>query len=122
MSPEHLAGRAADGRSDLYSLGVVLFQMLTGQLPFQGSSVAELMHAVAHQPAPDVRDLRPRLPEAVSNIVALALEKRPELRYADGLQMAADLRSVAALWPPMWAAPVAGREPAPAPGQASTTV
>lgn len=98
MSPEHLAGRAVDGRSDLYSLGVLLFQLLTGQLPFQGSTVAELMHAVAHVPAPDVRQLRPRLPEAVSNIVTLALEKRPELRYADGLQLAADLRAVAALW------------------------
>jgi len=100
MSPEHLAGRAVDGRSDLYSLGVLLFQMLTGQLPFQGSSVAELMHAVANTPAPDVRSRRPRLPEAVSNIVALALEKRPELRYGDGLQFAEDLRCVAALWRP----------------------
>lgn len=121
MSPEHLAGRAVDGRSDLYSLGVVLFQMLTGQLPFQGSSMAELMHAVAQLPAPDVRSLRPRLPEAVSNIVALALEKRPELRYADGEQMALDLRAVAALWPPMWA-PAPERERAPAAGPASTTV
>jgi eukaryotic-like serine/threonine-protein kinase len=98
MSPEHLAGRAVDGRSDLYSLGVLMFQMLTGQLPFQGSTVAELMHAVANTPAPDVRTLRPRLPEAVANIVALALEKRPELRYADGSQFAADLRCIAALW------------------------
>lgn len=98
MSPEHLAGRSVDGRSDLYSLGVLMFQMLTGQLPFQGSTVAELMHAVANLPAPDVRTLRPRLPEAVSNIVTLALEKRPELRYRDGHQLAADLRCVAALW------------------------
>lgn len=98
MSPEHLAGRSVDGRSDLYSLGVLMFQMLTGQLPFQGSTVAELMHAVANLPAPDVRTLRPRLPEAVSNIVTLALEKRPELRYGDGQQLAADLRCVAALW------------------------
>jgi serine/threonine-protein kinase len=110
-----------DGRSDLYSLGVLLFQLLTGQLPFQGSTVAELMHAVAHVPAPEVRSLRPRLPEAVSNIVALALEKRPELRYADGLQMAHDLRSVAAMWPPMWA-PTPANVPAPARGQASTAV
>jgi serine/threonine-protein kinase len=121
MSPEHLAGRAVDGRSDLYSLGVLLFQLLTGQLPFQGSTVAELMHAVAHVPAPEVRSLRPRLPEAVSNIVALSLEKRPELRYADGLQMAHDLRSVAAMWPPMWA-PTPAQATATARGQASTTV
>lgn len=121
MSPEHLAGRTVDGRSDLYSLGVLLFQLLTGQLPFQGSNVAELMHAVANQPAPDVRQLRPRLPEIVSNIVTLALEKRPELRYADGLQMAHDLRSVTALWPPMWAPEPAGAAARTA-GQTSTTV
>lgn len=120
MSPEHLAGRAVDGRSDLYSLGVLMFQMLTGQLPFQGSSVAELMHAVANLPAPDVRALRPRLPEAVSNIVALALEKRTELRYSDGHQLAADLRSVAALW--RQPAPLIRHEPDPMNRWSSTTV
>lgn len=121
MSPEHLAGRAVDGRSDLYSLGVLLFQLLTGQLPFQGSTVAELMHAVANVPAPDVRALRPRLPEAVANLVALALEKRPELRYADGLQMAEDLRSVAAMWPAAWP-PGEALPREPAPSRTSTTV
>ncbi|MEO8298020.1 MAG: CHASE2 domain-containing protein [Burkholderiales bacterium] len=98
MSPEQLAGRDVDGRSDLYSLGVVLFQLLTGRLPAQGHSMAALMHAVAHQTAPDVRSLRPRLPEVVANVVALALEKRAELRYAHAAELEADLRRVAALW------------------------
>lgn len=121
MSPEHLAGRTVDGRSDLYSLGVLMFQLLTGQLPFQGATMAELMHAVANVPAADVRTLRPRLPEAVSNIVALALEKRPELRYGDGHQLAADLRCVAALWRP--AAPAqAARPSARTERRTSTTV
>ena len=57
--------------------------------------MATLMSQIAHETAPDVRSLRPELPEALANVVALALEKRPELRYADGRQMAADLRAVA---------------------------
>ena len=96
MSPEQMAGRKIDGRSDLYSLGVTLFQMLTGQLPFRGESMAELMYKIANEPAPDIRTLRPDLPEALANIVLLALEKRPEVRYADGQQLAADLLNVAA--------------------------
>jgi serine/threonine-protein kinase len=95
MSPEQMAGRHTDGRSDLYSLGVMLFQLLTGALPHQGDSMAKLMQQIAQESAPDVRNLRPELPEALANIVALALEKRPEVRYSDGRQLAADLRAVA---------------------------
>ena len=93
--PSRWPGGRADGRSDLYSLGVMLFQLLTGALPLQGDSMAELMHQIANEPAPDVRTLRPELPAALADIVALALEKRVEVRYADGRQMAADLRAVA---------------------------
>ncbi len=100
MSPEQMAGRRVDGRSDLYSLGVMLFQLLTGRLPHQTDSMAKLMYQIANDPAPDVRSLRPELPEALANAVALALEKRPEVRYADGRQMASDLRTIeAALGP-----------------------
>ncbi|TXC67573.1 serine/threonine protein kinase [Piscinibacter aquaticus] len=96
MSPEQMAGRRTDGRSDLYSLGVMLFQLLTGQLPHEGGSMAELMRRIVNEPAPALRDLRPDLPQELADVVALALEKRPEVRYADGLQMAQDLRAVAA--------------------------
>lgn len=96
MSPEQMAGRRTDGRSDLYSLGVMLFQLLTGSLPHEGENMAELMRRIVNEPAPDVRSLRPELPEALADVVALALEKRPEVRYADGVQMAQDLRAVAA--------------------------
>jgi serine/threonine-protein kinase len=98
MSPEQLAGRRLDGRSDLYSLGVMLFQLLTGQLPMRGDSMAALMYAIANTPAPDVRSLRPELPQTLAEVVALALEKRPEVRYADGQQLALDLRTVAAMF------------------------
>jgi len=96
MSPEQMAGRRVDGRSDLYSLGVMLFQLLTGRLPHQAESMAKLMYKIANDPAPDVRSLRPDLPEALANVVALSLEKRPEVRYADGRQLAADLSTIEA--------------------------
>ncbi len=95
MSPEQMSGRRVDGRSDLYSLGVMLYQLLTGALPHQAESMARLMYQIANDVAPDVRRLRPELPEDLANVVALALEKRPEMRYADGHQMATDLRAVA---------------------------
>ncbi|WKB51119.1 CHASE2 domain-containing serine/threonine-protein kinase [Eleftheria terrae] len=101
MSPEQMAGKKIDGRSDLYSLGVTLFQLLTGQLPFRGESMAELMYKIANEPTPDIRSVRPGLSEALANIVALAMEKRPEVRYADGQQLAADLLKVAATLGPV---------------------
>ena len=104
MSPEQMAGRRVDGRSDLYSLGVMLFQLLTGALPHTSDSMAELMHRIVNDTAPDVRTLRPELPEALANVVALALEKRVEVRYADGRQMADDLLAVAQLMPPVGSA------------------
>jgi serine/threonine-protein kinase len=94
MSPEQIAGKKVDGRSDLYSLGVMLFQMLTGVLPFRGDSMAELMYKIANEEAPDVRVIRHDLPERLAQVVALALSKRPETRYQDGDQFAADLRAL----------------------------
>lgn len=96
MSPEQMAGRRVDGRSDLYSLGVMLFQLLTGRLPHHSDSMATLMHQIANDTAPDIRSLRPDLPETLARVVAMALEKRPEARYGSGQQLAADLRAVAA--------------------------
>jgi serine/threonine-protein kinase len=97
MSPEQIAGRKVDGRSDLYSLGVMLFQMLTGVLPFRGDSMAELMYKISNAEAPDVRAVRRDLPEQLAQVVARSLAKKSELRYQDGEQFAADLRAVLAL-------------------------
>jgi serine/threonine protein kinase len=99
MSPEQMSGRRVDGRSDLYSLGVMLYQLLTGQLPHRADSMATLMYEIANQPAPDIRNWRPEVPEALARTVATALEKRPELRHADGHQMGAELRAALALLP-----------------------
>ena len=94
MSPEQIAGKKVDGRSDLYSLGVMLFQMLAGVLPFRGDSMAELMYKIANEPAPDIRIIRAELPEKLASIVALSISKKPETRYQDGDQFAADLRAM----------------------------
>ena len=111
MSPEQMAGRRLDGRSDLYSLGVMLFQLLAGALPHQAQGMAELLHQIAHDTAPDVRTLRPELPEALADVLTLALQRRPELRYADGRQMAADLMAIADVLDPQ---PPAGQSVAQA--------
>lgn len=96
MSPEQLAGKRVDGRSDLYSLGITLFQLLTGTLPLRGESMTDLMHKIANVDAPDIRQLRPDLSPAIAKVVAVALQKRPEARYQTGRQFAADLRQAAA--------------------------
>ncbi|MBC7917569.1 MAG: CHASE2 domain-containing protein [Rhodoferax sp.] len=114
MSPEQLAGKKVDGRSDLYSLGVMLFQMLAGVLPFRGDSMAELMFKIANEEAADIRIIRPELPELLANVVALAVSKRPETRYQTGDQFAADLRNVMAAMsgvPAPASAPVEKRAP-----------
>jgi hypothetical protein len=96
MSPEQLSGQPIDGRSDLYSLGVAMFQLLTGQLPYRNDSMAALMRAIGREPVPNVCEIRPDLPPALGDIVALALEKHPNTRYASGQQLADDLRAVLA--------------------------
>ncbi|AKH20736.1 CHASE2 domain-containing serine/threonine-protein kinase [Sedimenticola thiotaurini] len=97
MSPEQFAGKKADGRADLFSLGVMTFQLLTGKLPFVGDSMASLMYAITSSEAPDPRQYRPELPECVGGILQVALSKDAEDRYQNGYEMAADLRQCAAL-------------------------
>ena len=92
MSPEQLAGKKIDGRSDLYSLGITVFQLLTGSLPLRGESMTELMHRIATVEAPDIREKRSELTAEVAQVVAKALKKQPEARYQTGHQFAAALR------------------------------
>lgn len=99
MSPEQLSGQHVDGRTDLYSLGVTLFQLLTGRLPCQADSLGALMRAIARETPPNVCELRPELPAALGDVVALALQKHPATRYSSGEQMAEDLRAVLKMLP-----------------------
>ena len=91
MSPEQLEGRTVTGHSDLFSLGVSLFQLLTGQLPFTADSMTGLMQQIAEAPHPPLRAFRPDLPACVESVIDQALAKNPEARYDSGAQMAAAL-------------------------------
>jgi eukaryotic-like serine/threonine-protein kinase len=91
MSPEQLEGRNVTGHSDLFSLGVSLFQLLTGQLPFTADSMTGLMQQIAEAPHPPLRAFRPDLPACVESVIDRALAKNPDARFDSGAQMAAAL-------------------------------
>lgn len=96
MSPEQLIGQRIDGRSDLFSLGVMLFQLLCGQLPFKADSMAALMFSIANERHPEIIGLRKGLkretPE-ISAIIDRVLEKTPQNRYQTGEELAKELRN-----------------------------
>ncbi len=95
MSPEQLEGRSLDGRSDLFALGVSLYHLLAGQLPFRAGSMTQLMHKIASEPHAPLRSIRPELPDCVETILDRTLAKNPEDRYQSGAELAAALRSCA---------------------------
>lgn len=92
MSPEQLAGRKIQGGSDLFSLGVSLYLLACGKLPFEGDSMAQLMYRIANEPHTDIRSVRPGLPDCLVKIIDKALAKNIEDRYASGGEMAEALR------------------------------
>lgn len=92
MSPEQALGEHVDGRSDLFSLGVVLYQLATGFLPFQAESMASLMYKIVNDRHPDPAVYRPDLPSGLRKIVHNALGKNPAKRYQTGAKFAAHLR------------------------------
>jgi eukaryotic-like serine/threonine-protein kinase len=87
MSPEQLAGKKVDGRADLFSLGVTLYQMLSGALPFNGDSIANLMYNIANEEHPDIRRFRHDLPNCVQKLVNKALQKDAAQRFQTGKDM-----------------------------------
>ena len=111
MSPEQIKGEQPDRRSDIYSLGVTLFEMLSGKPPFDADSAMTLMMMHINDPVPSPQKLNPEIPEALVNVVNKALEKDPADRYQTAAQMAAALRNV-----------LAGRVAGPVPSSHSTMV
>ncbi|MGH8136523.1 MAG: serine/threonine-protein kinase, partial [Steroidobacteraceae bacterium] len=92
MAPEQLDARPVTAQSDIFSLGVTLFQLLTGMLPFRSDSIPGLMQKISAEAHPPLRAVRPDLPESLAAIIDRALEKDPELRYRSGAEMAQSLR------------------------------
>jgi serine/threonine-protein kinase len=92
MPPELINGKSLDGRADIFSLGVVMYETLTGQVPFRGKTFDELTtNIVSSHPQPP-QEINPEVPLAISRIVAQALAKKPEDRYQNGRDLADDLR------------------------------
>jgi hypothetical protein len=92
MAPERAGSSAVDARTDLYSVGVVLYEMLTGRVPYDGVSPVEVLRKHIHEPLPPPRDVNPQLPAAAEPVLLRALAKRPANRYQSAREMASDLQ------------------------------
>lgn len=94
MSPEQISGQKVDGRSDIFSLGIMMFQLLTGDLPFRGDNPAALMHQIMTKSMPDPRKINPKILKPLVLIMGKSLEKDREKRYLRANQMAAHLKQI----------------------------
>lgn len=92
MSPEQIEGREVDARSDIWSLGVVMFEMLTGELPFRRDHASAVVHAVIHDATPSISALRPGVPAELQRIVEKALQKDVKKRWQSASEMEAALK------------------------------
>src|SRR5450432_3809993 len=92
MSPEQLREQDVDARSDIYSLGIVLYEMSAGRRPYPGNQQSELIDAILNLPAPPPRNINPQLPIKLEDIILKCLEKDPEDRYQTAKEIAVDLR------------------------------
>lgn len=96
MSPEQVSGTPIDHRSDIFTLGVLLYEMATGMAPFTGADFIQLIYNIASEPAKPVNRVMPGLPDRLAQIVDRAMAKEPAGRYQDAAQLATDLRALKA--------------------------
>jgi serine/threonine protein kinase len=94
MSPEQVQSLEITNRSDLYALGAVMYELLTGFRPFRGSNLSKLLHQIVYATPPPLHKLRKEIPEDLEDVVAKALQKDPAKRFRNGLELAADLTRV----------------------------
>ena len=94
ISPEQARGKSLGPSSDIYSLGVVIFEMLTGRLPFESNDVWSLVRMHAREQPPDLKQITPKIPAKLAEIVARALEKTPETRFSSAAEMGAALSAL----------------------------
>jgi serine/threonine-protein kinase len=94
MAPEQIAGKKVDGRSDLFSLGVVLYELFAGERPFQGDSIATIMFQITSSPPPPLANFVPRIPPIFQKLVEKALAKDPAQRFQTGEEVAKTLRAL----------------------------
>lgn len=93
MAPEQVVGKPVDGRSDVFALGVVLYELLTGESPFDGDNINTTMYRIVNEAPTPPKTVNPRLPEIFDYIVAKALAKHPDERYQSAKELATDLRN-----------------------------